>query len=164
MRVIVLTKGYKTILDEKDYLIFSKLNWCANVKGSRVYAYKTKRYGPRKEGKYHIIYLHRLIMNVKKGEYVDHINRDTLDNRKCNLRICINQQNAFNSEGQLKQRKYSKYKGVKKNANCKTWSARITISGKSIYLGSFKFEKLAANAYNEAAEKYHGSFARKNKI
>lgn len=151
-------------MDDEDYDKFSVFKWHANTKGGRPYAVRTQRVGPRKEDKKKIIYLHREIAEASFGQYVDHINNNSLDNRKCNLRICTNAENARNHSGQPKQRKYSKFKGVKKNKNCSTYSARITVDYKEIYLGSFKTEKEAALAYNESAIKHFGIFAVLNEV
>jgi hypothetical protein len=104
--------------------------------------------------------MHRVILNAPKGLMVDHINHDTLDNRKENLRIVTNQQNTFNQK--LKNHS-SKYKGVTWNSNSEKWCARIR-HNKPIYLGLFKDEKEAGMAYNEGAKKYFGEFALLNDI
>lgn len=164
MRKIKLTRNKACLVDEKDFDKLNKFKWYAAKMGDLYYAYRTKRVGKRSENKKFSIAMHREVLNVKKGLYVDHINGNTLDNRRSNLRHCSNQQNSFNHKGQKRQRKYSKYKGVKKNTKCNTWSARITVSGKAIYLGSFKTENEAAIAYNNAALEHFGNFCYLNEV
>jgi hypothetical protein len=164
MKKIQLTQGYHTIVDDADYNKFSKFKWHVVFRGKKGYAERTKRYGIRKNNKKKHIKMHRIILKAKSFQQIDHINGNSLDNRKNNLRICTNIENSRNHKGQPLLRKYSQFKGVKKNANCKTWSARITVVGKEIYLGSFKTEKFAAIAYNKAANKYFKNFAYLNKV
>lgn len=107
-------------------------------------------------------YLHRLIMNPRPDEYIDHINGDGLDNRKCNLRICTNSQNNAN-KGKQKNNK-SGYKGVSWDKTRNKWKADIMVNKKTIYLGRFNVINDAARAYNNAAVKYFGEFARLNDV
>jgi hypothetical protein len=107
---------------------------------------------------------HRLAFRLMTGampkEHVDHINGVTGDNRWSNLREASQSENLRN----MKVRGgASKYKGVTKNG--KGWMARITSKelGQK-YLGSFTCEKEAALAYNYAALKHFGSFARLNQV
>ncbi len=105
--------------------------------------------------------MHNLIINTPDGMEADHINGNTLDNRRSNLRICTRGQNQRNRRGNLNGT--SKYKGVSfKNEN-KKWVAQIGFK-KNMFIGYYKTEIEAALAYNEAAKKYHGKFARLNKI
>ena len=83
-------KGIEILVDD-DFTEFLKVKtWSILVKDSRNYVITT--FAPD----YKHVYLHRLIMGAKKGEFVDHINGNCLDNRKCNLRICTQQQNNRN--------------------------------------------------------------------
>jgi hypothetical protein len=91
---------------------------------------------------------------------IDHINRDTTDNRIANLRIATFSENSLNSR--KRNNCSSKMKGVDWNKNEKKWRSRIHVKGKSICLGYFATEELAAEAYKQAAAKYHGEFARFN--
>jgi len=97
----------------------------------------------------------RLLMNPQNGMVVDHINGDTLDNRRSNLRVCTQAQN-------LRNRKMSKcsssgFKGV--YATGERWRARITSKGDRFYLGSFDNPEAAHEAYCRAAKILHGDFA-----
>lgn len=106
--------------------------------------------------------MHRFIMNAQKGQIIDHINGNGLDNRKENLRFCTHRQNAYNLI--TGTNKTSKYKGVHLLKNNGLWCVQIKIPNKRIRLGNFEREDDAALAYNEAAIKYFGEFACLNKI
>ena len=109
--------------------------------------------------------LHRILLNVTNhNTVVDHINRGTLDNRRSNLRICTYSQNSCNSVHRKRKSNTSQYRGVTKRDRLKPWTAKIRIQGKHVYLGSFLNEEDAARAYNAAAVKHHGEFARINDI
>lgn len=108
---------------------------------------------------------HRLIAYMKTGvdpgnNQVDHADLRT-DN--CNVRIATPSQNGANSVKWSKKTS-SKYKGVYWNTGCKKWLAKIGVNRVRIHLGVFVDEKDAARAYNEAALKYFGEFARLNNI
>jgi len=112
-------------------------------------------------------YLHRVIMEAKPGEVVDHINGNPSDNRRRNLRICTHAENLRNSK-KRKGYKHSKYKGVglmgSKHRRRKSWRARIFVDKKQITLGYFLTENEAAEAYNAAAQKYFKEFAILNNV
>jgi hypothetical protein len=108
-----------------------------------------------------IVKMHREIMNAPAGVFVDHRYGDGLDNRKVNLRIATRAQNQYNRR-KTSKKTTSKYKGVHLDRNRNKYRAIIGCSGKRIFLGYFDNETDAAKAYDEAAKKYHGEFAKLN--
>lgn len=106
------------------------------------------------------IYMHRLIMGVKKGDEVDHKNRNGLDNQKENLRICSHSQNKANIK---KMFSLSKLRGVYQfKHQRKKWFSQIQVNGRQIYLGTFEDKQEAGKAYDRAAKFYFGEFAQLN--
>lgn len=107
------------------------------------------------------ISLHRFVLDAKKGEVCDHINGDTFDNRRKNLRICTQRENAFNRS--KNKNNTSGFTGVTLHGK-NNWQARIQYEHKKVNLGTFCSRELAAIAYNTAAKSYFGEFARLNKL
>lgn len=109
-------------------------------------------------------YLHCAVMGgPPSGMEIDHINGDSLDNRRENLRFCTRAQNQCN----LRKRSSatsSKHKGVSKDRRRGKWEAQIRLGGKKKHLGYFEQEIDAARAYNAAARELFGEFARLNNI
>ena len=97
-------------------------------------------------------------METPKGMDTDHINGNTLDNRRCNLRVCTRERNTGNQKPL--RGITSKFKGVCWVKARSKW--RVAISGK--FIGEYISELDAAKAYNEAAKKHFGEFARLNVI
>jgi hypothetical protein len=95
------------------------------------------------------------------GVDVDHVDGNGLNNRLANLRPCSHSQNMHNAPSH-KDNLYSKWKGVSFDPKAKVmkWYARLYVNGKSLWLGSFKDEREAAEAYIFAALEHHGEFAR----
>ena len=149
MKEIKLTQGMNAIVDDEDYDFLVLYKWHV-VNG---YAQNTKK-TPLKVVN---IYMHRLIMDFPDGE-VDHINNNTLDNRKSNLRICSHRQNQLNQK--LSRRNTSGYRGVSKYG--KKWRAYISINGNDLFLGYFKTPEEAAKAYDQKSMEFHGEFGKRN--
>jgi hypothetical protein len=110
--------------------------------------------------------LHRVIMDAasRSDMYVDHIDRNYLNNCKSNLRFVTPQQNMFNKRSSGRGVYSTPYKGITWEPSRKKWKATINVSGRSYNLGRFLSEKEAAIAYNNAAIKFHGEFAVLNVI
>ena len=106
------------------------------------------------------IYLHRLILNAEKMDVVDHINHNTLDNRKENLRLCTQQENTFNNTNNRKNlNKDSEEKGIFRRSG--KWEARIMYNYKNIYLGRYINKEDAIKARKQAEIKYFGEHRNK---
>jgi len=149
---IPLTQGCHAIVDSENISLLNTHRWCTSVIGNL-------RYAKRKvKGK--VVLMHREIMNAPAGMQIDHINGNGLDNRKANLRVCTVSQNQQNST--KRAHCSSKFKGVALSKNQKKWMARICINGKKIYIGRYKSEFEAAEAYDNKAIELFGEFANLN--
>ena len=151
-KAIPLTQGKITLVDDEDYEKLKNIKICIKTYHGYYYAEATF-------SKDNHPLLHRVILNAKKGQVCDHINGDCLDNRRCNLRIVTHSQNMMNSK-KTPNKKTSKFKGVWKRDN--KWVSRIRLNYHIYHLGYFYNELDAAHAYDEAAKKYHGEYARLN--
>ena len=157
MKTIPLTQGYFTKVDNEDYEKFASIRWHA------AFGADSKPRACRKtdlNGKKVTQHLSRVITEAKKGTNVDHINHDTLDNRKSNLRFCNPSENQANM---IKPKNNtSGYKGVCWNKMAHKWQVNICKDCKRYYFGLHKSKKKAARVYDDAAIKMFGEFAKLN--
>ena len=166
MTFVIVSKKYgkhEVEIDAEDWPTVKKYKWGVHYKNKKVESVQTTT---RVGGVKSTVILHKLIMN--DPAQIDHIDGDPLNNKKENLRKCSTAENCRN------RNKYnsntSGYKGVTyfRQKNKTTVNvyiiARICVNYKKIHLGIFPTEKEAAVAYNKAALKYHGEFARLNEI
>jgi len=156
-RRIYLSEDAWTILDWQDYYRFGRFKWEINGNDNKFYAVRNIMAGSSRTT---TVRLHRLIMDCPKGLVVDHINGDSLDNRRANLRLATQAQNLYNRK--KKKNTSSQFIGVSFNKSHRYWGSQIKVNGKALWLGSFDNEIAAAKAHDEAAIKYHGEFARLN--
>lgn len=152
--IIINSKKYGNkimIVDDEDFDLMSRRKWALQKTSNSFYAQRQIK-GVKK-------YAHRLIMN-EPLELIDHIDGNGLNNQKSNLRICDHSGNSRNSIKPITNK--SGYKGVCYSKGA--YYVGIYVDNKRIHIGSFKDAIEAAKAYNNAAIKYHGEFARLNQI
>ena len=156
---IQLTKGYVAIVDEIDGDL-ALLKWHINTGNTKLYARRQIQVNK----KITIIHMHRLILQrvlgitLDKKDIVDHINGNSLDNTRNNLRLATNGENICNSK--KSRRNTSGYKGVHFSKIKNRWIAQIQNQGKRIHLGYFDTPEVAHEAYCKAANEYYREFAR----
>ena len=162
-RIITLTKGQVTQVDDKDYDWLKQWSWRAVGGGNKNSKKRNKFYAQtsRKiEGCYKGIKMARMILNAPSGIEVDHIDGDSLNNCRSNLRLCTRQQNCWNVSAQ--RNTTSRFIGISFWARDQCYHAVIYHNGKTFYLGRFKKETEAARARDRAAFELRGQFAKLN--
>ena len=157
-RKIPLGEGRWTIVDPQDYYRLNNYHWTIDGNGENIYATRNIMTA---SGKRTIMRMHREIMNAPAGILVDHKNNNGLDNRRANLRVATHAQNMHNRK-KFRSNTTSQFIGVHLNKRDNNWKVQIRHQGKTIFLGRFDNEIDAAKAYDDAARKYHGEFARLN--
>lgn len=147
--------GYVAIIDIEDYELTSTHKWHPKIDANGVYAGTIITEGNRKQ----TLRMHRLIMNAKPREEVDHRDGNGLNNRRANLRIATHTENQHNRSaiGGI-----SSFKGVSWHNQRNMYMARICSNKKQRTLGLFDNEVDAALSYDRAARKFHGEFASLN--
>jgi len=159
VRLIPLTKGKFAIVDPADYIWLSKFNWHVVRHDDYYYACRRASVCEDRPNKSRNVQMNREILNAPPDKLVDHHNHDTLDDRRCNLRLATYAENGRNRRKSPLKCKSSKYKGVSFRKRTKLWRAAICVDGKLIELGQFKTEIEAARAYDEAAKFHFKEFA-----
>lgn len=134
--ICLIAKGGYFWFDCEDVELVEKYEWYEHKGYARI----------RRDNKF--IWFHRAVLGVTDAMFIDHINGDRHDNRKCNLRICTHQQNMCHK---------SNIKGYSCLANG-TYRAQIMLNGKTIPLGVYATEEEAHAAYLGARHLYHGEF------
>lgn len=142
--------GGVAIIDDQDADLILPLNWYAVKSKCLIYARRNSA-APGRE----TIRMHRFILNAQKGELVDHVDGDTLNNRRSNLRICSLSQSNMNRCGHGR----SGYKGIIIDDRRQIFRARIKSNGAVFHGRRRKTAEEAARDYDELARNYHGEFA-----
>ncbi len=150
-----LTKRQYALIDSEDAERIGAFNWHAHWE-PRPGCYYGRRKEKREDGSYGPLRLHVAIMGRVDGMVVDHINGRSLDNRKCNLRHATTLENNCNRRTSRANK--LGVKGVRAVRN--RFQATITVGGKRVYLGRFGSAAEASEAYDSAAKRFFGDFAR----
>lgn len=150
MKIIYTRKGEEILVDDEDFAAMSAFAWRLTDKGYAQRAVVVR-------GKKIHTTMHRQILGLTSDDkrFVDHVNGNRTDNRRCNLRVCTRSQNGYNQG--LPKHNTSGFKGVcLRNGR---WIAGIKSNGKKKHLGSFETPEAAYAAYCSAARELHGEFA-----
>ena len=144
------TQGIDFYFDKEDYDKIKNICWLENQRGYLSGQYEGKKF-----------LLHRVIMGVTgKYNFVDHINGNPMDNRKCNLRIVSPKENVMNRN--LQPYNTSGVTGVTWFKRDSKWMAQIIVDGKHIHLGYYNDFNKAVEARKEAEEKYYREYSYDN--
>lgn len=161
MKMLLADQTRITLVDDADYAWLKEYSWYAHICKRHMYVAR-----PNPEGLPRTVLMHRAIMMpelVARGEQhvIDHINHDTLDNRRCNLRLATRSENNANArrfgEGGIKSKRGYSFKKGK-------YEASLKFAGNYVYLGRFVNERDAAEAYNTRATLLWGELATLNDL
>jgi hypothetical protein len=161
MKTIPLTQGLVAVVEDQDFAALSKFKWYA-AKKRNGQAYAVRGDYSLGRSRRTTIHMSRCIIECAHG-YVDHINGNSLDNRRGNLRVCTNQQNSFNKTRTTKRGGVTtKFKGICWHKRLKKWQANICFNSRKIHIGYFDTEAEAACAYDQKCKHLFGQFAAPN--
>lgn len=145
-------RGVKVLVSDEDYEWISKLNWTISRQpNGNIYIQHWKK------GKCY--YMHRMILDAPKGKYVDHINRNTLDNRRENIRIVTHADNMRNTD--LRKSNSSGFRGVyqEKDGRKKMWRVEVRQpNGKTKWLCACYTKEEAGKKWDEYMKKTYPLF------
>ena len=154
MKRIPLSQGKFAIVDDEDFEELSKFKWFV---GGTEYAARNIHTPGRSPS---AVLMHRVIAKTPHGMYTDHVNRDKLDNRRSNLRVCTQSENMYNKI--IQSNSTTGFKGVNecKDKRVKRFRASLRAAKKTFHLGHFKTPEEAFAPYCKAAREHFGEFAR----
>ena len=132
------------MVDDEDYEMLNNYKWHAHISRRVVYVDHTTKHDST--GKQFTIKMHSLILGMNKGEIVDHIDGNGLNNCKNNLRVVTNRQNCANHHN---RKHIGRFPGITWEKRRNHWVAQATINKKHVHIGSYPTEELAHQAYLE---------------
>lgn len=161
MKEIPLTQGQFALVDDDDFKELNQHKWYASLNTGTNSFYAVRSIG-LKCGKWVKLRMNRIVMSCDIDLCIDHINHNTLDNRKLNLRIVTKSQNGMNQ-----RRRNTNKSGITGVTWCdkrNKWRAHIVVDRKQKHLGRFTLKKDAINARVKAEDRYHGEYSYNNSI
>jgi len=147
VKEIPLTQGKVALVDDADYEWLMQWKWHASRSGSNGVFYAVRTEGPK--GGSTRIYMHREILGLSKGGRLqgDHVNHNTLDNRRTNLRSVTRSENSWNHQREAKGFYYDPRK--------RRYRAEIWVHNKKKMLGDYLTPQAAHDAHVQAKQRYH---------
>jgi hypothetical protein len=155
------SNGPPALIDAADLPLVAGISWFVRTVKSTP-GRKRKPYScvagwvAEKGARGRTVFLHRLIVGAERGQIVDHINRDTLDNRRCNLRFATPSESGANRSFETKWG----FKGIFKHRS--RFYAQVRAEGCRHVSRSWATAEEAARAYDDLARRHHGDFAALN--
>jgi hypothetical protein len=158
MKEIRLTRDMVAMVDDSDYDDLAQYAWYALAGKSHYYAARRNAGGqyPR------IVLMHRYLMQAQEGFEVDHIDGNSLNNQRSNLRVGTKQENSANRRRYTENGSVKRERGVRQRNG--RWIAEVKNLGRTIYLGTYATKGEAMEAYNTKATELYGPFARLNHV
>lgn len=151
MKIIYAFKGEEIFVDDEEYGELNKIKWCCGDG----YALSTLHINDKK----FTLRMHRVILKALKGQCIDHINHNKLDNRKENLRFCSKSENSRNKI--LRANNISGVSGVRWDKQDNKWEVYVAVKNKKIHLGHYENLDNAIAVRKSAEQKYYGEFTYK---
>ncbi len=157
MKQIPLTQGKFALVDDEDYEYLNQFKWLARISPTSSSFYAMRACSRKLKKKSRTIMMHRVLLNVADPKtYIDHKDKNGLNNQRNNIRIATHSQNMINRRF---KKGSSKYKGVAWHKATGKWQASIQVDKVTKYLGVHACEEVAARVYDKAAKELHGEFA-----
>src|SRR3990167_1278957 len=154
LRIFGKGKYHETIIDLEDFGKIQSYTWYAIYNPPTKSFYASGNILLNKKRKQKL--LHRFIMDCPSHLQIDHMNHNTLDNRKSNMRIVTSQENHQNRKGANSDNKTSKFRGVCYKPKLRTWVGRVFYKGHCYWTGSFKSEEEAHKSVVFKRNKLYG--------
>lgn len=172
--MIVIPTDYGDVLiDDEDYSLIKEKKIKVRISNlHKKTPYKSVVFWDSKIHKRKYVILARFLLNAPEDMEVDHINRNSLDNRKENLRLCTHRQNTVNrpalkGANEWGYRGLVRYKASKKSPTAPDnyyWRAKVENGSSSIHAGSNKNPHISALKYNKVALQIYGDFVLLNEV
>jgi hypothetical protein len=153
-KLIPLSRGAFAIVDDDDFEELSQYRWHLATTGY------PRRDGGKVDGKKRIVSMHRQVLGLEHGDprQGDHLDRNRLNCRRENLRICTPSENQCNKS--FYSNNSSGFKGVSFNRIRENWQVHISAKGRRIGRGGFATAEDASEFYGLLVDMLHGSFGR----